>query len=171
MTESIVSPDQGGRCAERHSAQALTYRIQKPNSHPRSYAFVVHDECRGLFESLLPASSDIGSSKDLVYVSGLGFAGIDELFAHDSPDFLTLLCPASPVDAESFSLVIRRLSSWMSERFVTTVLWTQGSDPSSSASSAPKLIEDLRAISSQVVWVDGPSDLQEILKALRIPVW
>jgi hypothetical protein len=63
--------------------------------------------------------------------------------------------------------VVRRLTRWMHNRFVTTLLWTNG-EPVQDAHASPELIGELRSISSQLVWVEDAVDLEDILRAMRI---
>jgi hypothetical protein len=63
--------------------------------------------------------------------------------------------------------VVRRLTRWMHNRFVTTLLWTNG-EPVQDAHASPELIAELRSISSQLVWVEDAVDLEDILRAMRI---
>lgn len=172
MTATDASSVTAGACAAKHTAHALQFRIQQPNSRQRSYAFVVHQDCYTLFQAmrshLIGAGSDESSSETIaVYLSSVGYIPVDALFTADPPDFLTLISPADPKEREKFLLVVRRLTRWMHNRFVTTLLWTQG-EPVQYAQASPELIGELRSISSQLVWVEDAGDLEDILRAMRI---
>jgi len=161
-----------GACATKHTAQALKFRIQQANSRQRSFAFVIHPECYPLFQSLRPhlfgaKSSEQSNEATPVYLSSHGYIAVDTLFTADPPDFLTLIAPADPREREKFILVVRRLTRWMHNRFVTTLLWTDD-EPVQHAEACPELMGELRSISSQLVWVENEADLEEILRAMRI---
>ena len=156
----------------KHTAHALQYRIQQPNSRQRSYAFVVHQDCYPLFQAMRPrligaGPDELSTETIAVYLSSVGYIPVDALFTADPPDFLTLIAPADPKERDKFLLVVRRLTRWMHNRFVTTLLWTQG-DPVQYAHAPPELIGELRSISSQLVWVEDSGDLEDILRAMRI---
>lgn len=172
MTATDASSVTAGACAAKHTAHALQFRIQQPNSRQRSYAFVVHQDCDPLFQAVRPrligrGPDEASSESTSVYLSSVGYIPVDALFTADPPDFLTLISPTDPKEREKFLLVVRRLTRWMHNRFVTTLLWTQG-EPVQYAQACPELIGELRSISSQLVWVEDAGDLEDILRAMRI---
>ena len=83
----------GGFCAERHSARATAFRIQKPNSSARSFAFVVHPLVVDLFSNTIHRAGANSTAQTLLYTSDEGFGEIDLLFTIEPPDFLTFVCP------------------------------------------------------------------------------
>jgi hypothetical protein len=172
MTAIEISRSLAGACASKHTAQALKFRIQRPNSRQRSYAFVVHQDCYQLFQAMRPRligaePQEVSTETIAVYLSSAGYIAVDTLFTVDPPDFLTLIAPADPLERDKFLLVVRRLTRWMHNRFVTTLLWTNG-ESVQYAHASPELIGELRSISSQLVWVEDAVDLEDILRAMRI---
>ena len=156
----------GGFCAERHSAQATAFRIQKPNSSARSFAFIVHPLLVDLFSHTIQCSRANSTTQTLLYTSDEGFGEIDLLFTIQPPDFLTFVCPDSKIDDKQFASIISRVDRWMQDRFITTLICSRD-DAEAGQHMASELIGDLRRISSQVVWVSDGRDLREVLTALR----
>ena len=155
-----------GFCAERHSAPATQFRIQKPNSSERSFAFVVHPRVIGLFADCVQSESVESPSQAVLFTSDGGFDDVDLLFTIAPPDFLTFICPDVSSDEKHFGSIVARVDRWMQHRFITTVMVSQQRDVKRSPTSA-QLIVDLRRISSQLVWVNDGQDLKEVLTALR----
>ena len=155
-----------GFCAERHSAKAAQFRIQKPNSSERSFAFVVHPRVIGLFADCVQSECVESPSQALLFTSEGGFDDVDLLFTIAPPDFLTFICPDVSSDEKHFESIVARVDRWMQHRFITTVMVSQQRDVKRSPTSA-QLIVDLRRISSQLVWANDGQDLKEVLTALR----
>ena len=82
---------------------------------------------------------EVSTDTIAVYLSSAGYIAVDTLFTVDPPDFLTLIAPADPLERDKFLLVVRRLTRWMHNRFVTTLLWTNG-EPVQDAHASPELI-------------------------------
>ena len=155
-----------GFCAERHSAQANRFRIQKPNSSERSFAFVVHSMVIDLFADCVQSRYTESSSQAVLFTSEGGFADVDLLFTIAPPDFLTFVCPDVSCDEKHFESIVARIDRWMRNRFITTVMVTPDRNETRLRTSA-QLMGDLRRISSQLVWVNDGQDLKEVLTALR----
>jgi hypothetical protein len=155
-----------GFCAERHSAQANRFRIQKPNSSDRSFAFVVHPMVIDLFADCVQSRYTESSSQAVLFTSEGGFADVDRLFTIAPPDFLTFVCPDVSCDEKHFESIVARVDRWMRNRFITTVMVTPDRNETRLRTSA-QLMGDLRRISSQLVWVNDGQDLKEVLTALR----
>ena len=155
-----------GFCAERHSAQATRFRIQKPNSSERSFAFVVHPMVIDLFADCVQSRYAESSSQAALFTSEGGFADVDLLFTIAPPDFLTFICPDVGSDEKHFGSIVARVDRWIQHRFITTVMVGQQRDMRRSPTSA-QLMVDLRRISSQLVWANDGQDLKEVLTALR----
>ncbi len=155
-----------GFCAERHSAQATQFRIQKPNSSARSFAFVVHPRLIGLFADCVQSECVESPSQAVLFTSEGGFDDVDLLFTIAPPDFLTFICPDVSVDEKHFESIVARVDRWMQHRFITTVMVSQQRAVKRSPTSV-QLMVDLRRISSQLLWVDDGQDLKEVLTALR----
>lgn len=167
MTELQIPATAGGYCAERHSARATAFRIQKPNSFSRSFAFVVHSKVANLFSDIVGAQHLAVDGQTYFYTPELGFADVEQLFTMACPpDFLTILCPEIGWDEKQFCSVISRVDRWMHHRFITTIMI------SPAVREAPQkvrneLMGELRHISSQLVWANDGQDLEEVLTALR----
>ena len=155
-----------GFCAERHSAQAAQFRIQKPNSSERSFAFVVHPMVIDLFTDSVQSRYAEPPSQTVLFTSEGGFNDVDLLFTIAPPDFLTFVCPDVSCDEKHFESIVARVDRWMRHRFITTVMVTPDRNETRSRTS-PQLMGDLRRISSQLVWVNDGQDLKEVLTALR----
>jgi len=155
-----------GFCAERHSAQANRFRIQKPNSSDRSFAFMVHPMVIDLFADCVQSRYTESSSQAVLFTSEGGFADVDLLFTIAPPDFLTFVCPDVSCDEKHFESIVARVDRWMRNRFITTVMVTPDRNETRLRTSA-QLMGDLRRISSQLVWVNDGQDLKEVLTALR----
>jgi len=155
-----------GFCAERHSAQATRFRIQKPNSSERSFAFVVHPKVIELFADCVQSERADPPTQTVLYTSEGGFDDVDLLFTIPPPDFLTFVCPDVSSDEKHFESIVARVDRWMQHRFITTVMVSPNQNVTRSRTSA-KLMGDLRRISSQLVWVNDGQDLREVLTALR----
>jgi hypothetical protein len=155
-----------GFCAERHSAQANRFRIQKPNSSDRSFAFMVHPMVIDLFADCVQSRYTESSSQAVLFTSEGGFADVDRLFTIAPPDFLTFVCPDVSCDEKHFESIVARVDRWMRNRFITTVMVTPDRNETRLRTSA-QLMGDLRRISSQLVWVNDGQDLKEVLTALR----
>ena len=155
-----------GFCAERHSAQATRFRIQKPNSSKRSFAFVVHPMVIDLFADCVQSRYAESSSQAALFTSEGGFADVDLLFTIAPPDFLTFVCPDVSCDEKHFESIVARVDRWMRTRFITTVMVTPDWNETRLRTST-QLMGDLRRISSQLVWVNDGQDLKEVLTALR----
>jgi hypothetical protein len=155
-----------GFCAERHSAQATRFRIQKPNSSERSFAFVVHPKVIELFADCVQSERVDPPTQTVLYTSEGGFDDVDLLFTIPPPDFLTFVCPDVSSDEKHFESIVARVDRWMQHRFITTVMVSPNQKVTRSRTSA-KLMGDLRRISSQLVWVNDGQDLREVLTALR----
>ena len=155
-----------GFCAERHSAQATRFRIQKPNSSERSFAFVVHPMVIDLFADCVQSRYAESSSQAALFTSEGGFADVDLLFTIAPPDFLTFVCPDVSCDEKHFESIVARADRWMRNRFITTVMVTPDWNETRLRTST-QLMGDLRRISSQLVWVNDGQDLKEVLTALR----
>ena len=155
-----------GFCAERHSAQATRFRIQKPNSSERSFAFVVHPMVIDLFADCVQSRYAESSSQAALFTSEGGFADVDLLFTIAPPDFLTFVCPDVSCDEKHFESIVARVDRWMRNRFITTVMVTPDRNETRLRTST-QLMGDLRRISSQLVWVNDGQDLKEVLTALR----
>jgi len=155
-----------GSCAERHSAQATQFRIQKPNSSERSFAFVVHPKVISMFANCVQAECMESPSQSVLFTSEGGFDDVDLLFTIAPPDFLTFICPVVGSDEKHFESIVARVDRWMQHRFITTVMVDQQRDVKRSPTSA-QLVVDLRRISSQLVWANDGQDLKEVLTALR----
>ena len=155
-----------GFCAERHSAQATRFRIQKPNSSERSFAFVVHPMVIDLFAECVQSRYAELSSQAALFTSEGGFADVDLLFTIAPPDFLTFVCPDVSCDEKHFESIVARVDRWMRNRFITTVMVTPDRNETRLRTST-QLMGDLRRISSQLVWVNDGQDLKEVLTALR----
>lgn len=155
-----------GFCAERHSAQATRFRIQKPNSSKRSFAFVVHPMVIDLFADCVQSRYAESSSQAALFTSEGGFADVDLLFTIAPPDFLTFVCPDVSCDEKHFESIVARVDRWMRNRFITTVMVTPDRNETRPRTST-QLMGDLRRISSQLVWVNDGQDLKEVLTALR----
>jgi len=155
-----------GFCAERHSAQATRFRIQKPNSSKRSFAFVVHPMVIDLFADCVQSRYAESSSQVALFTSDGGFADVDLLFTIAPPDFLTFVCPDVSCDEKHFESIVARVDRWMRNRFITTVMVTPDWNETRLRTST-QLMGDLRRISSQLVWVNDGQDLKEVLTALR----
>ena len=155
-----------GFCAERHSAQATRFRIQKPNSSKRSFAFVVHPMVIDLFADCVQSRYAESSSQAVLFTSKGGFADVDLLFTIAPPDFLTFVCPDVSCDEKHFESIVARADRWMRNRFITTVMVTPDRNETRLRTST-QLMGDLRRISSQLVWVNDGQDLKEVLTALR----
>ena len=155
-----------GFCAERHSAQATRFRIQKPNSSERSFAFVVHPMVIDLFADCVQSRYAESSSQAALFTSEGGFADVDLLFTIAPPDFLTFICPDVSCDEKHFESIVARVDRWMRNRFITTVMVTPDRNETRLRTST-QLMGDLRRISSQLVWVNDGQDLKEVLTALR----
>ena len=161
--QSVVT---SGLCVERHSARATRFRIQKPNSSERSFAFVVHPKVIGLFADCVQ-SEFVGSlTQAVLFTSEGGFDDVDLLFTIAPPDFLTFICPDMSSDEKHFESILARVDRWMRHRFITTVIISQERSVARTPTSA-QLMGDLRRISSQLVWANDGQDLKEILAALR----
>ncbi len=155
-----------GFCAERHSAQATQFRIQKPNSSARSFAFVVHPRVIGLFADCVQSECFESPSQAVLFTSEGGFDDVALLFTIAPPDFLMFICPDVSSDEKHFGSIVARIDRWMQHRFITTVMVGQQRDMRRSPTSA-QLMVDLRRISSQLVWANDGQDLKEVLTALR----
>ncbi len=155
-----------GFCAERHSARATQFRIQKPNSSERSFAFVVHPRVIGLFADCVRSEFVESPTQAVLFTSEGGFDDVDLLFTITPPDFLTFICPDAGSDEKHFESVLARVDRWMRHRFITTVIVGQERSVARAPTSA-KLMGDLRRISSQLVWANDGQDLKEVLTALR----
>ena len=155
-----------GFCAERHSARAAQFRIQKPNSFDRSFAFVVHPMVIDLFADCVQSRHGKSSSQAVLFTSEGGFADVDLLFTIAPPDFLTFVCPDVSCDEKHFESIVARADRWMRNRFITTVMVTPDRNENRLRTST-QLMGDLRRISSQLVWVNDGQDLKEVLTALR----
>ena len=155
-----------GFCAERHSAQANRFRIQKPNNSERSFAFVVHPMAIDLFADCVQSRYAESSSQAALFTSEGGFADVDLLFTIAPPDFLTFICPDVSCDEKHFESIVARVDRWMRNRFITTVMVTPDRNETRLRTST-QLMGDLRRISSQLVWVNDGQDLKEVLTALR----
>ena len=155
-----------GFCAERHSAQATRFRIQKPNSSERSFAFVVHPMVIHLFADCVQSRYAESLSQAALFTSEGGFADVDLLFTIAPPDFLTFVCPDVSCDEKHFESIVARVDRWMRNRFITTVMVTPDRNETRLRTST-QLMGDLRRISSQLVWVNDGQDLKEVLTALR----
>ena len=155
-----------GFCAERHSAQATRFRIQKPTSSERSCAFVVHHMVIDLFADCVQSRYAESSSQAALFTSEGGFADVDLLFTIAPPDFLTFVCPDVSCDEKHFESIVARVDRWMRNRFITTVMVTPDRNETRLRTST-QLMGDLRRISSQLVWVNDGQDLKEVLTALR----
>ena len=167
MTDGVPqSAVTSGFCAERHSAQAVQFRIQKPNSSERSFAFVVHPSVIGLFADCVQSECVESPSQAVLFTSEGGFDDVDLLFTIAPPDFLTFICPDVSSDEKHFESIVARVDRWMQHRFITTVMVSQQRDVTRSPTSA-QLMVDLRRISSQLVWANDGQDLKEVLTALR----
>ena len=162
-SQSVVT---SGFCAERHSAQATRFRIQKPNSSDRSFAFVVHPKVIDLFADCVQSECVEPPTQTALYTSDRGFDDVDLLFTIAPPDFLTFVCPDISSDEKHFESIVARVDRWMQHRFITTVMVSPDQNVAKSRTSA-KLMGDLRRISSQLVWVSDGQDLREVLTALR----
>jgi hypothetical protein len=95
-----------GSCAERHSAQATQFRIQKPNSSQRSFAFVVHPKVIGLFANCVQSECVESPSQAVLFTSEGGFGDVDLLFSITPPDFLTFICPDVGSDEKHFESIV-----------------------------------------------------------------
>ena len=167
MTDGVPqSAVTSGFCAERHSAQAAQFRIQKPNSSERSFAFVVHPRVICLFADCVQSEYVESPSQAVLFTSEGGFDDVDLLFTIAPPDFLTFICPDVSSDEKHFESIVARVDRWMQHRFITTVMVSEQRDVKRSPTSA-QLIVDLRRISSQLVWANDGQDLKEVLTALR----
>ena len=155
-----------GFCAERHSAKAAQFRIQKPNSSERSFAFVVHPRVIGLFADCVQSECVESPSQALLFTSEGGFDDVDLLFTIAPPDFLTFICPDVSSDEKHFESIVARVDRWMRHRFITTVMVSQQRNVARSPTSA-QLMGDLRRVSSQLVWANDGQDLKEVLTALQ----
>jgi len=155
-----------GFCAERHSAQATQFRIQKPNSSERSFAFVVHPMVFDLFADCVQFRYAEPPSQAVLFTSEGGFDDVDLLFTISPPDFLTFVCPDVSCDEKHFESIVARVDRWMRHRFITTVMVSPDRNETRLRTSA-QLMGDLRRISSQLVWVNDGQDLKEVLAALR----
>ena len=155
-----------GFCAERHSAQATRFRIQKPNSSERSFAFVVHPKVIDMFADCVQSDRVELPTQTVLYTSEGGFNDVDLLFTIAPPDFLTFVCPDVSSDEKHFESIVARVDRWMQHRFITTVMVSPDQNVTRSRTSA-QLMGDLRRISSQLVWVNDGQDLREVLTALR----
>ncbi len=155
-----------GICAERHSARATQFRIQKPNSSERSFAFVVHPRVIGLFADCVRSEFVESPTQAVLFTSEGGFGDVDLLFTIAPPDFLTFICPDVSSDDKHFESILARVDRWMRHRFITTVIVGRERKVARSPTSA-KLMGDLRRISSQLVWANDGQDLKEVLTALR----
>ena len=162
-SQSVVT---SGFCAERHSAQATRFRIQKPNSSDRSFAFVVHPKVIDLFADCVQSDRVELPTQTVLYTSDQGFDDVDLLFTIAPPDFLTFVCPDISSDEKHFESIVARVDRWMQHRFITTVMVSPDQNVAKSRTSA-QLMGDLRRISSQLVWVNDGQDLREVLTALR----
>jgi hypothetical protein len=162
-SQSVVT---SGFCAERHSAQATRFRIQKPNSSERSFAFVVHPKVIDLFADCVQSECVELPAQTVLYTSDGGFDDVDLLFTIAPPDFLTFVCPDVSSDEKHFESIVARVDRWMQHRFITTVMVSPDQNVTRSRTSA-QLMGDLRRISSQLVWVNDGQDLREVLTALR----
>jgi len=162
-SQSVVT---SGFCAERHSAQATRFRIQKPNSSDRSFAFVVHPKVIDLFADCVQSKCVEPPTQTALYTSDRGFDDVDLLFTIAPPDFLTFVCPDISSDEKHFESIVARVDRWMQHRFITTVMVSPDQNVAKSRTSA-QLMGDLRRISSQLVWVNDGQDLREVLTALR----
>ena len=105
-------------CAERHSAQAAQYRIQKPNSSERSFAFVVHPMVIDLFTDSVQSRYAEPPSQTVLFTSEGGFNDVDLLFTIAPPDFLTFVCPDVSCDEKHFESIVARVDRWMRHRFI-----------------------------------------------------
>ena len=161
--QSVVK---SGLCVERHSARATRFRIQKPNSSERSFAFVVHPGVIGLFADCVRSEFVDSPTQAVLFTSEGGFDDVDLLFTIAPPDFLTFICPDMSSDEKHFESILARVDRWMRHRFITTVIVSQERNVARTPTSA-ELIGDLRRISSQLVWANDGQDLKEILAALR----
>ncbi len=155
-----------GFCAERHSARATQFRIQKSNSSKRSFAFVVHPRVIGLFADCVQSEFVESPVQATLFTSEGGFDDVDLLFTITPPDFLTFICPDVSSDEKHFESILARVDRWMRHRFITTVIVGQERNVVRSPTSA-KLMGDLRRISMQLVWANDGQDLKEVLTALR----
>ncbi|RPG20516.1 MAG: hypothetical protein CBB93_006215 [Oceanospirillales bacterium TMED33] len=162
-SQAIVT---SGFCAERHSAQATRFRIQKPNSSERSFAFVVHPKVMGIFTDCIGSDYSGPPSQAVLYTSDEGFGDVDLLFTITPPDFLTFVCPDAGCDEKHLDSVIARIDRWMQHRFITTIMVDLDRSKTGSFTS-DQLTGELRRISSQLVWVTDGQDLKEVLTALR----
>lgn len=161
--QSVVT---SGLCVERHSARATRFRIQKPNSSERSFAFVVHPRVIGLFADCVRSEFVESPTQAVLFTSAGGFDDVDLLFTIAPPDFLTFICPDVSGDEKHFESILARVDRWMRHRFITTVIVSQERNVVHSPTSA-QLMGDLRRISSQLVWANDGQDLKEMLAALR----
>ena len=161
--QSVVK---SGLCAERHSARATQFRIQKPNSSERLFAFVVHPRMIGLFANCVGSEFAESPTHAVLFTSKEGFDDVDLLFTIAPPDFLTFICPDVSSDDKHFESILARVDRWMRHRFITTVIVGQERNVARSPTSA-QLMGDLRRISSQLVWANDGQDLKEVLTALR----
>ena len=162
-SQSVVT---SGFCAERHSAQATRFRIQKPNSSDRSFAFVVHPKVIDLFVDCVQSECIEPPTQTALYTSDRGFDDVELLFTIAPPDFLTFVCLDISSDEKHFESIVARVDRWMQHRFITTVMVSPDQNVAKSRTSA-QLMGDLRRISSQLVWVNDGQDLREVLTALR----
>ena len=161
--QSVVT---SGLCVERHSARATRFRIQKPNSFERSFAFVVHPGMIGLFADCVRSEFVESPTQTVLFTSEGGFDDVDLLFTIAPPDFLTFICPDVSSDDKHFESILARVDRWMRHRFITTVIVGQERNVARSPTSA-KLMGGLRRVSSQLVWANDSQDLKEVLTALR----
>ena len=161
--QSVVT---SGLSVERHSARATRFRIQKPNSSKRSFAFVVHPGVIGLFADCVRSEFVESPTQAVLFTSEGGFDDADLLFTIAPPDFLTFICPDVSSDDKHFESILARVDRWMRHRFITTVIVSQERNVARTPTSA-QLLGDLRRISSQLVWANDGQDLKEILAALR----
>ncbi|MDC3032900.1 hypothetical protein OA249_02960, partial [Litorivicinus sp.] len=148
------------------SARATRFRIQKPNSSKRSFAFVVHPGVIGLFADCVRSEFVEFPTQAVLFTSEGGFDDVDLLFTIAPPDFLTFICPDMSSDEKHFESILARVGRWMRHRFITTVIVSQERNVARTPASA-QLMGDLRRISSQLVWANDGQDLKEILAALR----
>ena len=163
-TRSLLQPA-AGYCAEKNSVQALFYRIQKPNSENRTFAFIIHTDAVSMFEELTGETPEHERGAYL-YLTGKGFVDLDDLFLGDSTDFFTFICKESSQLSKGFISLLARVDRWMNDRFITTIICA--SDQNQIAQNIGSgLVGKLRKISSQLVWVDDAQDLKEVLSALQ----
>ena len=165
MTNHSLLQPALGSCAEKNSVQALSYRIQKPNSNNRTFAFIIHADAVAMFEEATGDKSEHEGGTCL-YLSGKGFVNLDDLFLSDSTDFFTFICSEPSQLSNGFISLLAQVDRWMHDRFITTIICAS-SQNKVAQNFGSGLVGRLRKISSQLVWVDDAQDLKEVLSALQ----